>query len=70
MANLRQALEDALLEDPDDLGTSAAYADHLIEFGDPARRTHPDATRPRGRQNSAGPSEQAAHPRDRVAPEA
>src|SRR4051794_22477046 len=32
---LRQALEQALAEGPDDLATHAAYADHLGELGDP-----------------------------------
>jgi uncharacterized protein (TIGR02996 family) len=33
--SLREALEAALVENPDDLGTHAAYADHLQEEGDP-----------------------------------
>jgi uncharacterized protein (TIGR02996 family) len=33
--SLRQALEDALLESPDDLATHRAYADFLCEQGDP-----------------------------------
>jgi uncharacterized protein (TIGR02996 family) len=32
---LRQTLEQALVEDPDDLATHMAYADHLTELGDP-----------------------------------
>jgi uncharacterized protein (TIGR02996 family) len=32
---LRQALESALVESPDDLATHSAYADHLTEQGDP-----------------------------------
>src|SRR5262249_31010680 len=32
---LRKALEDALAENPDDLATHMAYADHLSELGDP-----------------------------------
>jgi uncharacterized protein (TIGR02996 family) len=32
---LRQALESALVENPDDLATHSAYADHLTEQGDP-----------------------------------
>ncbi len=32
---VRQALEDALAEDPDDLVSHMAYADHLAELGDP-----------------------------------
>ncbi len=32
---VRQALEDALAEDPDDLASHMAYADHLAELGDP-----------------------------------
>src|SRR5277367_3706710 len=32
---MRQALEQALVENPDDLATHAAYADHLSEQGDP-----------------------------------
>src|SRR2546425_1209332 len=32
---LRRSLEDALAEDPDDLATHMAYADHLVELGDP-----------------------------------
>src|SRR4051794_33016860 len=32
---LRQALEEALVESPDDLATHRAYADLLIEQGDP-----------------------------------
>lgn len=34
-SSLRTALETALVEEPDDLGTHMAYADHLIELGDP-----------------------------------
>ncbi len=33
--SLRQALEEALVENPDDPAAHAAYADHLIEQGDP-----------------------------------
>src|SRR5262245_12612419 len=33
--SLREALEAALSEDPDDLATHMAYADHLSEIGDP-----------------------------------
>src|SRR5262249_38871718 len=33
--SLREALEAALVEDPDDLAAHAAYADHLQEEGDP-----------------------------------
>jgi uncharacterized protein (TIGR02996 family) len=32
---LRQALEEALVENPDDLAAHMAYADHLMEQGDP-----------------------------------
>jgi uncharacterized protein (TIGR02996 family) len=32
---LRQSLEDAIAEDPDDLASHMAYADHLVELGDP-----------------------------------
>lgn len=32
---LRSALESALVENPDDLGTHMAYADHLVDLGDP-----------------------------------
>jgi uncharacterized protein (TIGR02996 family) len=32
---LRQALEESLAENPDDLATHMAYADHLMEQGDP-----------------------------------
>jgi uncharacterized protein (TIGR02996 family) len=32
---LRTSLEDALTDDPDDLATHMAYADHLTELGDP-----------------------------------
>src|SRR5437773_2607673 len=35
MSSLREALEAALVEDPDDLATHSAYADHLMEQGDP-----------------------------------
>jgi uncharacterized protein (TIGR02996 family) len=35
MANLREALEAALVESPDDRATHAAYADLLLEEGDP-----------------------------------
>jgi uncharacterized protein (TIGR02996 family) len=35
MSDLRQALEAALLESPDDRATCAAYADYLAEQGDP-----------------------------------
>ena len=35
MSALRQALEKALVEDPDDRAAHAAYADHLAEQGDP-----------------------------------
>ena len=34
-ASLREALEAALVEDPDDRASHAAYADHLHELGDP-----------------------------------
>src|SRR5438034_1238714 len=34
-ANLREALEAALAEDPDDLASHVAYADYLTEQGDP-----------------------------------
>src|SRR5215475_222967 len=33
--DLRAALEAALADDPDDLATHAAYADYLMEQGDP-----------------------------------
>src|SRR3954454_19185543 len=33
--SLRQAMEAALLANPDDLATHMAYADHLVELGDP-----------------------------------
>jgi uncharacterized protein (TIGR02996 family) len=33
---LRQALEETLAADPDDLGTHMAYADYLLDHGDPA----------------------------------
>jgi uncharacterized protein (TIGR02996 family) len=32
---LREALEAALVENPDDLAAHRAYADHLMELGDP-----------------------------------
>ena len=35
MPSLRDALEAALVEDPDDLATHRAYADYLQEQGDP-----------------------------------
>src|SRR5436190_601394 len=35
MTQLREALEAALVENPDDLATHSAYADHLHESGDP-----------------------------------
>lgn len=35
MTTLRQALEAALLDQPDDVATHMAYADHLLEQGDP-----------------------------------
>jgi uncharacterized protein (TIGR02996 family) len=35
MADLRQALEQAVLDDPDDLSAHMAYADHLTEQGEP-----------------------------------
>jgi uncharacterized protein (TIGR02996 family) len=34
-ANVREALEMSLAEQPDDIGTHMAYADHLLEQGDP-----------------------------------
>jgi uncharacterized protein (TIGR02996 family) len=34
-SRLREALESALVEGPDDLATHMAYADHLVETGDP-----------------------------------
>jgi uncharacterized protein (TIGR02996 family) len=33
--DLREALEDALADNPDDLASHMAYADHLVEEGDP-----------------------------------
>src|SRR4051812_19559832 len=33
--DLRRALEEALVEDPDDLAAHSAYADYLTERGDP-----------------------------------
>lgn len=48
----REAMEAALLDDPDDLVRHAAYADMLIEDGDPrgddgalALAAHPDVTK-------------------------
>jgi uncharacterized protein (TIGR02996 family) len=35
MTQLRQALEEALVENPDDLAAHSAYADYLMEQGDP-----------------------------------
>lgn len=35
MTTLRQALEAALLDQPDDVATHMAYADHLLDQGDP-----------------------------------
>src|SRR5581483_12257097 len=32
---LRQAMEQSLAANPDDLATHMAYADHLVELGDP-----------------------------------
>lgn len=63
MSTLRAALEDALAANPDDLATHMAYADHLVELGDPRgefiqvqlaledpRRTPEERQRLRGRE--------------------
>src|SRR5262245_38701572 len=51
-APLQQSLEAALVDDPDDLAAHSAYADYLMEHGDPrgeliqAQLALEDATRP------------------------